>query len=466
MFAAAVSAVGPDALIDRVGFTPGGIEFGGRRLHPRGRLHLVALGKAAPGLAAAFLRRCRRAPDSVFVLAPDGAPTPAAVARATRFAAHPVPDARGAAAARELLAALAATAPDDAVVALVSGGGSALLAEPLPGVELDEAAELTRALLTAGLPIRALNTVRTHLFAAAGGRLAAATPARLLALVLSDVPGDDLAAVASGPTVADPTTFAEALATLERAGVAGAVPRVHRVLAAGARGERPESPKPGDPRLARVETRLLGSNADALAAAAATARAAGVRPCELTRTLHGEARRVGEALAALAASLASGEATALLLAGETTVRVRGGGCGGRNLELALAAACGLAGVPERCLLAAGSDGADGAAPAAGAVVDGGTLARGAARGRDALTALADNDTWGFFAGLPDALVTGPTGTNVADLVFVLAAGGAPEFVPAAHALVRPDRPLPAGAGPRRGRSCSAPPARSWLHWRR
>ncbi|MDD5564355.1 MAG: DUF4147 domain-containing protein [Thermoanaerobaculaceae bacterium] len=448
MFAAAVAAVGPSALARRIGFTPGGIEFGGSVLEPPGRLLLVALGKAGPGLAAEFLRRSRRAPDSVFVLAPDGAPTPASVASATRFAGHPVPDGRGAAATRDLLAALAATTPDDGVALLLSGGASALLAAPLPGVDLDEAAALTAALLAAGTPIAELNTVRKHLFAGGGGRLAAAGPAAVLALALSDVPGDDLTSVASGPAAADPTTFADALAVLERSGEAATFPDAVRILAEGTCGERADSPKPGDPRLAHAATHLLGSSADALAAAAATARAAGLQVWELTRTLRGDARSAGTALAALAASLTSGEGTALLLAGETTVRVTGRGRGGRNLELALAAACGLADVPERCLLAAGSDGVDGVSPAAGAVVDGATIGRATKRGRDAAAALADNDAWGFFAGLPEAIVTGPTGTNVADLVFVLAAGGAPDFLPVAEAVARRAPSAPSGVLPR------------------
>jgi len=179
------------------------------------------------------------------------------------------------------------------------------------------------------------------------------------------------------------------------------------------------------------------------------AQQAGFRTYELTRTLRGEARSVGTALAALAANLASGEAAGLLLAGETTVTVRGQGCGGRNLELALAAACGLADVPERCLLAAGTDGADGISPAAGAVVDGDTAARGAALGRDAVSALENNNAWGFFDGLPDPIVTGPTGTNVADVVFVLAAGAVPDFVPAARRLAHHLPTFPGKALPRR-----------------
>ena len=451
MFAAAVAAVAPDELFRRIDFTPGGVRFGDCGLNPRGKLHLVALGKAAPGLAAAFVHRCRRAPDSIFVLAPDGTPTPESVLPFTRFAAHPVPDRRGAVAARELLAAFAGAAPEDGFVVLLSGGSSALLAEALPGIDPGEVAALTAALLRAGVPIRELNVVRKHLFAAAGGRLACAGPAQILTLALSDVPADDPGTLASGPTVADPSTFPDALRVLVRSGVAPSFGSTVRILEAGARGDAPESPKPGDSRLKNAEFRLLGSSAEALAAAAEVAEAVGLHAYPLTRSLRGEARTVGTVLAAMAGSLAPGEGTALLLAGETTVTVRGDGRGGRNLELALAAALVLADVPERCLLAAGTDGVDGTSPAAGAVVDGATLSRAAACGRDATAALAANDAWGFFEGLGEAIVTGPTGTNVADLVFVLAAGAPSEFLPAPRALAERVPGAPGGAFPRRGR---------------
>ncbi len=450
MFAAAVAAVAPDVLLRRIIYNPEGIEVGEQRFAPRGSLHLIALGKAAPGLAAAFLHRSQRPPDSVRVLAPDGAPVPESVAAFTRHAAHPVPDERGAQATRELHATLAACQPEDGVVLLLSGGSSALLGQPLPGVELATLAELTGALLTAGTPIRDLNTVRKHLLAAAGGRLALACRAPLVTLVLSDVPGDDLASVGSGPTMGDPSTFADAAEVLERSGKAHTFRPIAAFLARGARGEIPETPKPGDPGLARSSCHLLGGSGDAVLAAASVARQAGLRTCELTRTLRGEARSVGTVLAALAASLAPGEATALLLAGETTVSVRGAGCGGRNLELALAAACGLVDVPERCLLAAATDGVDGVSPAAGAVVDGETVARGAALDRDAAAALESNDTWRFFSGLPDAIITGPTGTNVADVVFVLAAGAMAEFLPAARSLSERLPTYPGEGLPRRG----------------
>jgi glycerate 2-kinase len=452
MFAAAVAAVAPDALIRRISFLPDGIEFGGSRLNPGGRLHLVAIGKASPGLAASFLRRSQRPPDSVFVLVPDGVEVPPTVAPFARCARHPVPDARGVAATHELVASLASYEPHDGVVLLLSGGSSALFAEALPGVNQAEVGALTSALLVAGTPIDQFNTVRKHVLAAAGGRLALACRAQILTLLVSDVPGDDPSYVGSGPTVADPTTFADAISVLERRGLASSFPSAMAFLASGALGKAPETPKPGDRRLAHVRAHILGCSGDALGAAALVAQQAGFRACELTRTLRGEARSVGAAIAALAVTLAPGEATALLAAGETTVAVRGAGHGGRNLELALAAACALADVPERCLLAASSDGVDGTSPAAGAVVDGETLARAVALGRDAAVALERNDSWGFFEGLPDAIVTGPTGTNVADLVFVLAAGAVPDFVPVARSLSQRLPTFPGEALPRRGRA--------------
>ncbi|MBP1621209.1 MAG: glycerate kinase [Acidobacteria bacterium] len=420
MFLAAVAAVQPDALVRRLAFTPTGVAFGDDVIEPAGRLVLVALGKAAPGLAAAFLARCRRQPDQLFVLAPEGVPVPDAVAPATRAARHPLPDERGVAATAELRALLAALDARDGVVVLLSGGGSALLAEPLPGVALERVVAVTLALLRAGATINELNAVRKHLLAGVGGRLAAACPAPMLTLALSDVPGDDLATIASGPTVGDPTTLADAAAVLRRHGLEADFADLIALW-----GNAAESPKPGDPRLERATTRLLGTSREALEAAAGVARDAGLLPRVVTRTLRGEAREIGRTLAALARAGAAGEGVVLLFAGETTVTVAGHGRGGRNLEVALAAALALDGMSDRCVLAAGTDGVDGNSPAAGAVVDGDTAPRARLLGRDPDTALADNDAWGFFAGLPEAIVTGPTGTNVADLAFALVAGAVP-----------------------------------------
>jgi glycerate-2-kinase len=426
MFGAAVTAVQPASLMRRVEFVPAGVSFADFDLVPSGRLVVVALGKAAPGLAAAFLHRSERHPDTVFVLAPEDAPAPERVRDQVRRARHPAPDARGEAATRELLDLLAGLDRSDGVVVLLSGGSSALLGLPLPGVERERAAAVTRALLLAGARIGELNVVRKHLFAALGGRLAAACPARVLTLALSDVPGDDLAVVGSGPTVADPSTCADAAAVLHRFGLAAEFPEIAAFLDAGV-----ESPKPGDPRLSGAAAHLLGGSREALAAAAAAAASAGFAPRVLTREFCGEAWALGDVLGALARTISSGEPVALLAAGETTVSVRGAGIGGRNLEVALAAARALAGIPERCILAAGTDGIDGASPAAGAVVDGDTIGRAVARGRDATLALAENDSWGFFSGLPEAIVTGPSGTNVADLAFILAAGSRADFLAAA-----------------------------------
>lgn len=428
MFAAAVAAVQPETLLRRLELTPSGIAFGDDRLEPAGRLVLVALGKAGPGLAAAFLARARRPPDLVLVVAPDASVVPPPVAAWTRLASHPVPDERGRKASRELLGVLAGLTPADGVVLLLSGGASAVLAQPLAGLSAADVGALTSDLLGRGATIGELNTVRKHLLAAAGGRLAAGCAAPVLTFVLSDVPGDALATIASGPTVGDPSTCADALDVLARHALATRHARISAFLAAEPGRTAAESPKPGDPRLAHARAHLLGDSSLALAAAADVARQAGLAPIQLTRTLRGEAREVGTTLGALASAAGSGEGAALLLGGETTVTVRGDGCGGRNLELALAAAAVLRSVPERCLLAAGTDGVDGTSPAAGAIVDGATLSRAVARGRDAAAALERNNAWGFFAGMPEAIVTGPTGTNVADLVFVLVAGAVPAFV--------------------------------------
>jgi glycerate-2-kinase len=420
MFLAAVAAVQPESLVRRLRFTTTGIGLDDDVVEPAGRLLVVALGKAAPGLAAAVLARCQRHPDDVFVLAPEGVPVPDAIAPFLRVARHPLPDERGAAATAELRRKLGALASTDGVVVLLSGGSSALLAEPLPSVPLERVVAVTRALLRAGATIGELNAVRKHLLAAAGGRLAAACPAPMLTLAVSDVPGDDLATLASGPAVADPTSLSDALAVVRRHGLESDFTDLVDFWDGG-----PESPKPDDPRLERAVTRLLGGSREALEAAAGVARDAGLLPRVVTRTLRGEAREIGGTLAALARGGAAGEAVALLFAGETTVTVTGNGRGGRNLETALAAALALDGEPDRCVLAAGTDGVDGSSPAAGAVVDGDTVARARSLGRDPHVALDDNDAWGFFAGLPEAIVTGPTGTNVADLAFVLVAGAVP-----------------------------------------
>jgi hydroxypyruvate reductase len=363
------------------------------------------------------------------VVTKDGHGLPAGRARgapsrcALREAGHPVPDARSEAAARALLALAASTEPDELLVVLLSGGASALLACPLPGLALEDLAATTRALLASGAEIGEVNAVRKHLVELAGGRLARAAGAgRVEVLVVSDVIGDRLDVIGSGPCEPDPTTFADALAVLARRGLRHVVPpRVLAHLEAGAQGARPESPKPGDAAFARVRTTLVASLDAALAAARDAARARGLRSWVLTAALRGEAAEAGRRLAALGCSVRTRDPVCLLAGGETTVTLplEGTGArgrGGRNQELALAAALALAGREGVSLLAAGTDGSDGPTDAAGALADGGTVARGAARGADAAAALAAHDAYGFFAAEGGCLRTGPTRTNVMDLV--------------------------------------------------
>jgi hydroxypyruvate reductase len=335
-------------------------------------------------------------------------------------AAHPVPDEAGRAAAARMLAVLRGLTSDDLVLALVSGGGSALLALPFAGITLADKQAINRALLKSGAGIDEMNCVRKHLSAVKGGRFAAAAwPARVVTLAISDVPGDDPAVIASGPTVADPTTCADALAVLAKYRIE-VPPAVHTVLASGAG----ETPKPGDPRLARGEFRLIATPRDALAAAAGAARAAGVAPLVIGDAIEGEAREVAKVMAAIARSCARhneplGPPCVLLSGGETTVTVRGKGRGGRNAEFLLALALALDGHPGIHAFAGDTDGIDGSEDNAGALLAPDTLGRAAARAVDARARLADNDGHGFFSALGDLVVTGPTRTNVNDFRAIL-----------------------------------------------
>jgi glycerate-2-kinase len=404
---------------------------------------VAAAGKAAAAMAAGLEAAAGARIARGWLVTRDGHADAARAAGAlpsarwtVREAGHPVPDARSEAAARELLALAAATAPDDVLVVLLSGGASALLACPLPGLALADLAAVTRALLASGAAIDEVNAVRKHLVEVAGGRLArTARAGRIEVLAISDVPGDRLDVIGSGPCVPDPTTFADVLAVLQRRGLLSALPPAVRAhVEAGARGARPESPKPGDAGFERVRTTLLAGNTTALSAAAAEARRRGLAVVALPGALHGEAREAGRRIAALATSLRPRAPTILLAGGETTVTLAatgGNGRGGRSQELALAAALALAG-HDVTLLAAGTDGSDGPTDAAGACVDGATAARGSAAGHDASAALARHDSHSFFSAEGGLLRTGPTGTNVMDLVLVRVA---PEGL-------RPNLPIP------------------------
>jgi len=306
------------------------------------------------------------------------------------------------------------------VLCLISGGGSALLALPAAGLSLADKQAINRALLKSGAGIAEINCVRKHLSAIKGGRLAAAAaPARVVALIISDVPGDDPATIASGPTSLDPTTSADALAILRRYAIdAPAHVLAHLASAAS------ETPKPGDPRLANVANVVVAAPRLSLAAAAAAARAAGVTPLDLGDAIEGEAREVGKAFAGIALSAARRGMPArgpcvLLSGGETTVTVRGKGRGGRNSELLLGLALGLDGAPGIWALAGDTDGIDGSEDNAGAIVAPDTLARAVALGLAPRARLDDNDAYSVFAALGDLVVTGPTLTNVNDFRAIL-----------------------------------------------
>jgi len=309
---------------------------------------------------------------------------------------------------------------EDLVLCLISGGGSALLSLPAPGLTLQDKQAINRALLKSGANIAEMNCVRKHLSAIKGGRLAAACyPAKVVTLTISDVPGDDPAVIASGPTVPDRTTFADARAILEKYGIKEPVAAVEHLRAA-----KDETPKPGDPRLAKIETHLIAAPQESLVAAAEVAQAAGITPVILGDSLEGESRDVALVHAGIASQVARHGQPArtpcvLLSGGETTVTVRGKGRGGRNAEFLLALTVALDGHPNIYALAGDTDGVDGTEDNAGALVSPDTLARAAKRGLDAKSYLADNDGYSFFSALGDLVVTGPTLTNVNDFRAIL-----------------------------------------------
>lgn len=405
-----------------------GVELAGHRHDPRrGRVVVVAAGKAAVPMATAAEQALGPylAGGIAVSTASEGA------LRRVRLltASHPVPDARGVAAALEVESLARGLGREDVLLVLLSGGASALLPAPADGLTLEDKAATTRLLLRAGATIQELNAVRKHLSRLKGGGLArAAHPAQVVTLVLSDVVGDDLSTIASGPTVPDPSTYAAALAVLERRGVLEAAPRaVVQRLRDGAQGALPETPKPRDRAFRRTLTRVVGSNRLSIEAAARAARRRGLRPVVLTTRLEGEAREAARVLVAiLRECVESGRPAAppvcLLAGGETTVTVRGEGQGGRNQELAVAAAEALAGFPVPALAAfLATDGIDGASDAAGGVADDLSTTRAAAAGLAPPAAfLAANDTRNYLGPIGDLLLTGPTGTNVVDVAVLLA----------------------------------------------
>ncbi|MBB5694817.1 glycerate kinase type-2 family protein [Muricoccus pecuniae] len=387
---------------------------------PSGRVVVVGAGKSAAVMAAAVEEAWPDLPVTGLVVTRYGHAVPTARIEVVE-ASHPVPDAAGERAAARILQLVEGLTADDLVLALISGGGSALMPLAAPGLTLADKQAVNRALLACGATINEMNVVRRHLSAVKGGRLAAAAhPARVVTLAISDVPGDDPAAIASGPTVPDPSLFADARAIVASYGIElpGAV-RAHLEAAAE------ETPKPGDPRLSRAEYRMIATPLMALRAAAREAEALGLTPLILGDALEGEAREAGTLLAGIARSVAAhglpARAPAVLLSGgETTVTLGGAsGAGGRNGECLLGLAASLAGHPGIWAIMADTDGIDGSESNAGAIAAPDTLARARAGGLDPLAALAAHRSHDVFLALGDLVVTGPTLTNVNDFRAVI-----------------------------------------------
>ncbi len=385
---------------------------------PKGRTVVVGAGKASAAMARAVEENWPGPLDGL-VVTRYGHAVPCEHIRIVE-ASHPVPDAAGQRAASEILAIAKVLGPDDLLLCLISGGGSALLSLPPDGISLDDKMAVNRALLKSGADIAEMNCVRKHLSAIKGGRLAAAAhPAKLVTLLISDVPGDDPSVIASGPTVPDPTTFADARDIIRRYGI-GPPPAVAEYLSAAAE----ETVKPGDPVFESAETVVVATPQASLEAAAAEARKHGLTPLILSDRIEGEAREVARVHAAIALqATAHGQPAAppcvLLSGGETTVTVRGSGRGGRNAEFLLSLAVELGGHPGIHAIACDTDGIDGSEDNAGCLCGPDTLEKAISLGINPRERLEDNDGYGFFAALDKLVVSGPTLTNVNDFRAIL-----------------------------------------------
>ncbi|MCB9944352.1 MAG: glycerate kinase [Geminicoccaceae bacterium] len=405
-----------DAAIDAA--LPSKVVAANLPARPAGRVLVIGMGKASAAMARALEQAWDGPLEGLVITRYDHAVACDRIEIVE--AAHPVPDEAGRAAAERMMRLVSDLGPDDLVIALISGGGSSLSALPAPGLTLADKQEVNRALLRSGANIGEMNCVRKHLSAIKGGKLAAAiAPARLVTLMISDVPGDDPAVIASGPTVPDPTTRHEALAILDRYGIA-----IAPHLRAHLENDDCETPKPGDEVFSLVDNRMIATPQASLEAAAAVAGANGYSTHILGDSIEGEARDVAKVMAGIVKQVRKrGQPFAapcvLLSGGECTVTVRGTGRGGRNVEFLNALAIELDGVPGVHALAADTDGIDGAADVAGAVIGPDTLGRAEGLGINARTALANNDGHGFFEALGDQLVTGPTLTNVNDFRAIL-----------------------------------------------
>jgi len=384
-------------------------------------LHVIAVGKAAAAMAAAFVAIPHLAIQQAIAIGThEHAGLPSAVEWIE--SSHPFPDSRSETAGNRAIAVAERVHSGEALVILLSGGASALMASPVDGISLADKIDTTRRMMAAGADIHALNTVRRHLSRVKGGRLAAACAGTALTLAISDVVGDDLHAIGSGPGVPDTTTWSDAAAALGRFGGDAHSDRVRRVIRAGVAGGVPDTPKPGDPSLARATARVIGSRIDAMAGARAAAIERGYRPFVITEPITGEARTAGPAWFDRARTLigSSPRQVCVISSGETTVRVTGTGTGGRSLEFALSIADAIASMPRGAAASFGTDGIDGSSGVAGGIVDSTTMTRAARAGlAPPGNYLAANDSLAFFAPLDDVVRLGRTDTNVGDLQVLL-----------------------------------------------
>lgn len=376
---------------------------------PKGRCIVIGGGKAGGAMAAAVEKHYDSEISGLVITRYDYA-VPCEHIEIIE-AAHPVPDAAGMAGAERMLKTVAGLSEDDLVLCLISGGGSALMALPANGITLDEKQSVNQTLLRSGAAINEMNIVRKHISKIKGGRLArASAPARLHTLLISDVVGDDVSAIASGPTVPDPSTYADALAVIKKYNME--LPAsVMSVLNAG----EDETPKPGDAIFANNTVEIIASGLNSLEAAAKIAEQAGITPIILNDSLEGEARVVGREMAGFVSSYKDQAPCVLLSGGELTVKVEGSGKGGPNTEFLMGLAAGLEGMEDVFAIACDTDGADGLVDNAGAIITPDTLARAQTAGLDLDAMLADNDAYSFFEALDDLVISGPTHTNVNDL---------------------------------------------------
>ena len=432
IFQAAIRAVDPEqAILHHVKVVGGELLIGERRLNLRNykKVFVVGAGKAGAPMAKALEGVLKKTIAGGTIVVKEGHGLPLKQITVCE-AGHPVPDERGVRGTEDILSLAEQAGEQDLVICLISGGGSALLVAPAEGVTLEDKQKVTRLLLACGATIHEMNTIRKHLSRVKGGGLARlAYPATVVSLILSDVVGDDLDVIASGPTVADSSTFSQAKDVFENYGIWNRVPTsVREHIQKGITGAIEETPKAGDPAFERCHYELVGTNLQALRAASKEAERLGYRSLILSAMVEGETREVAKVHAAIAKEvLNSGnpipEPACILSGGETTVTLQGDGKGGRNQEFALASALALEGKEGILALSGGTDGTDGPTDAAGAIADGETVGRARAAGLDPLDHLRRNDAYPFFDALGDLLITGPTRTNVMDVRIVLVRKG-------------------------------------------